>query len=165
MREQKLFEASPRLLQTLEAITSDFLLAKFVEVAEIEGFEFKVPHYSKYYMLEQIEENVPYREIIRKTINHLRVRLWCDEGIVFVYELKGERFIYLVEILPRRSEDKAVYLNLIKLHYYVGEEEPDREEMGYIRVGSDSIIGFMTDFQTSNLIDTLTRSKNWQIAL
>jgi len=32
MMEQKLFEVSPRLLQDLEAITSDFLLAKFLEV-------------------------------------------------------------------------------------------------------------------------------------
>jgi hypothetical protein len=154
------------LLETLSAITSDFLMAKFVEVAEVEGFEFKVPHYGKYYMLEKIDkENVPYIELIRKKINHLRVRLWCDEGIVFVYELKDEPFIYLVEILPRGCEDKAVYLNLIKLHYYVGEEEPDREEMGYIRVGSDSIIGFMTDFHASDLVDVLARFKNWRVSL
>jgi hypothetical protein len=139
MMEQKLFEASPKLLQTLEAITSDFLMAKFVEVAEVEGLEFKVPLYSKYYMLKQAEGTVPYD----KVLNSLRVRLYSDEGCVSVYGIKDEPFIYLVEVELRGRMGKGANLEMVKLHYYVGEDEPDREPLGYIRVGSDSIIGLI----------------------
>ncbi len=149
------------LLETLGAITSDFLMAKFVEVAEVEGFEFKVPLYSKYYMFKQAEEDVPFN----KLINHLRVWLHSDEGCVSVYELKDEPFIYLVEIELRGRIGKRVNLEMVRLRYYSGEEEPDREPLGYIRVGSDSIIGLMTDIQASELVDVLARFKNWRVRL
>jgi len=161
MMGQKLFEASPKLLQILEAITSDFLMAKFVEVAEVEGFEFKAPLYSKYYMFKQAEGTVPYD----KVLNSLRVRLYSDEGCVSVYELKDEPFIYLVELELRGRIGKRVDLEMVKLRYYVGEDEPDREPLGYIRVGSDSIIGLMTDIQASDLIDVLARRENWRLRL
>jgi hypothetical protein len=149
------------LLETLKAITSDFLLAKFVEVAEVEGFEFRVPLYSKYYVFKQAEGNVPFN----KLINHLRVWLYSDEGYVFVYELKDEPFIYLVEIELRRRTGGRVNLEMVRLRYYVGEEEPDRETLGYIRVGSDSIIGLMADRQACELVDVLARFKNWRVCL
>jgi hypothetical protein len=161
MMEPKLFEASPKLLQALEAITSDFLMAKFVEVAEVEGFEFRVPLYSKYYMFKKAEGNVPYA----KVLNFPRVQLYSDEGCVFVYGLRDEPFIYLVEIGPRGRMGKRVNLEMVELHYYVGEDEPDREPLGYISVGSDSIIGLMTDIQASDLIDVLARRENWRLRL
>ncbi|MFZ8863423.1 MAG: hypothetical protein ACO2PP_23360 [Thermocrinis sp.] len=149
------------LLETLEAITSEFLMAKFVEVADVEGFEFRVPLYSKYYEFKRAEEGVPFK----KLINHLRVRLYSDEGCVAVYGLKDEPFIYLVEIELRGRRGKRVNLEMVRLHYYVGEEEPDREPLGYIRVGSDSIIGLMADKQACELIDVLARFKNWRVCL
>ncbi len=150
------------LLETLGAITSDFLMAKFVEVAEVEGFVFKVPLYSKHYMFKKAEEDVSFN----KLINHLRVWLYSDEGCVSVYELKDEPFIYLVEIELRGSIGKRrVNLEMVRLRYYSGEEEPDREPLGYIRVGSDSIIGLMTDIQASELVDVLARFKNWRVRL
>jgi len=149
------------LLETLSAITSDFLMAKFVEVAEVEGFEFKVPLYSKYYMFKKAEENVPFN----KLINHLRVWLYSDEGCVSVYGIKDEPFIYLVEIELRGRMGKRVNLEMVRLRYYVGEEEPDREPLGYIRVGSDSIIGLMTGRQACDLVDVLARFKNWRVRL
>ncbi|MFZ8787873.1 hypothetical protein [Thermocrinis sp.] len=149
------------LLETLKAITSDFLMAKFVEVAEVEGFEFKVPLYSKYYEFKQTEERVPYD----KVLNSLRVRLYSDEGCVSVYGIKDEPFIYLVEVELRGRIGKRVNLEMVKLHYYVGEDEPDREPLGYIRVGSDSIIGLMTDRQACDLVDVLARFRNWMVCL
>jgi hypothetical protein len=149
------------LLETLGAITSDFLLAKFVEVVEVEGFEFRVPLYSKHYMFKQAEEGVPFN----KLINYLRVRLYSDEGCVSVYELKDEPFIYLVEIELRGRRGKRVNLEMVRLRYYFGEEEPDKEPLGYIRVGSDSIIGLMTNIQACDLVDVLARLKNWRVCL
>jgi hypothetical protein len=149
------------LLETLEAITSNFLMAKFVEVAEVEGFEFKVPLYSKYYEFKQTEERVPYD----KVLNSLRVWLYSDEGCVSVYEIKDEPFIYLVEIELRGRIGKRVNLEIVKLYYYVGKDEPDRKPLGYIRVGSDSIIGLMTDIQASKLVDVLARFRNWRVRL
>jgi hypothetical protein len=54
---------------------------------------------------------------------------------------------------------------MVRLRYYSGEGEPDREPLGYIRVGSDSIIGLMTDRQASDLIDVLVRRENWRLRL
>jgi len=70
------------LLETLEAITSDFLLAKFVEVAEVEGFEFRVPLYSKYYMFKQAEEGVPFNPPPQEVSIFYKVEMNC--GIIIL---------------------------------------------------------------------------------
>jgi len=149
------------LLETLSAITSDFLMAKFVEVAEVEGFEFVVPYYSKHkhYTFRITEKKVPPN----KLENFLRVRLYDGGWCVAVYELKDEPLIYLVEIWKNRG--KKTYLEMVRLHYYFGEDEPDKETLGYIKVGSGSVIGLMTEKQACELIDVLAKVKNWRVCL
>jgi len=143
--------------ETLEAITSGFLMAKFVEVAEAEGVELKVSYYSRYYTFRMADEKVRSN----KLINSLRVRLYCDEGVVAVYEIKDEP-VYLVEIWKDRGRN--TYLEMIRLHYYYGEDEPDKEPLGYISVDSHSIIGLMVKKDVCELIEVLIE-KGWKVDL
>jgi len=160
MMKQKLFEASPKLLQTLEVITSDFLMAKFVEVAKVEGFEFVLSYYSKpkHYTFRITETRVPSN----KLLNFLRVRLYHDRWCAAVYELKNEAFIYLVEIWKDRG--KRTDLEMVRLHYDFGENDPNKETLGCVRVGSYSIIGLMTEKQACELIEKLVR-EGWGASL
>ena len=70
----------------------------------------------------------------------------------------------MVEIELRGRRGKRVNLEMVRLRYYFGEEEPDKESLGYIRIGSDSIIGLMTDKQVCELIEKLVR-KGWRVGL
>jgi len=154
------------LIENLENIISGFSLAKFVETSKAEGFEFDVPYYKenysfkdKHYIFRLTDKKVPEN----KLINPLRVRLYHDEGCVAVYELTAEPLIYLVEIWKDRG--KRTDLEMIRLHYYsFGDEKPKEEPLGYVRVGSYSIIGLMAEKQACELIELLVK-KGWRVGL
>jgi hypothetical protein len=154
------------LIETLDALTSGFSLVKFVEVEKVEGIEFDVPYYKdnywfkdKFYTFRLTDKKVPENRLI----NPLRVRLYHDEGCVAVYELTAGPLIYLVEIWKDRG--KRTDLEMVKLHYYsFGDEKPKEEPLGYVRVGSYSIIGLMAEKQACELIELLVK-KGWRVGL
>jgi hypothetical protein len=140
-------------------LQSEYWSGLFVEAAEVEDVEFNI--FSSYYTFKQTVEDVRFN----KYINCLEVYLYSEKGEVFIYELKDEPFIYLVEILPREyRESKRFNLEAVKLYYYVGEEEPDKEFLGYVSVYSDSFIGVLSRERASELVESLVK-KLWRLRL
>lgn len=166
METMQVLKETKVLIETLEEITSGFTMAKFVKTSEVEGFEFDIPYFkenysfkNKYYTFRLTDKKVPES----KLINPLRVRVYHDEGYVAVYELTVEPLIYLVEIWKNRG--RKTYLEAVKLHYYsFGSEKPKEELLGYVKVGSHSIIGLMAERQACELIEMLIK-KGWKVRL
>jgi len=145
--------------QGLIKLLSSFETAGFVAVAEANGVELTVPYYTKPYAFRIVEGNVSEN----KVINYLRVRLINDKWHVAVYELKGEPLIYLIEAWKDRG--KKTFLEMLRLRYYsFGKETPDEELLGYIKVGSHSVIGLATEKQASLLIEKLIKD-GWRVDL
>jgi len=147
-------------------IVAEVLDAVLEPVSQADGFEFDVPyfkdHYSfkdTYYTFRLTDERV--RE--DKLINAERVRLCSDEGCVAVYELKTEPLIYLIEVWKDRG--KKTFLQAVKLRYYsFGSETPKEEPLGYVKVGSRSLIGLVAEKQACELIELLIKS-GWRVGL
>jgi hypothetical protein len=166
METMQALNGTKTLIETLEEITSGFTMAKFVETSKVEGVEFDIPYFKenysfkdKYYTFRLTDKQVSEN----KLINPLRVRVYHDEGYVAVYELTAEPLIYLVEIWTNRG--RKTYLEVVKLHYYsFGGEKPKEEILGYVKVGSHSIIGLMAERQACELIELLIK-KGWRVGL
>jgi hypothetical protein len=166
MKTMQALMGTKTLKEVLDVIASGFTMAKFKEVEQVEGFEFDIPYYKenysfkdKYYTFRLTDKQVPEN----KLINPLRVRLYHDEGCVAVYELTVEPLIYLVETWKDRG--RKTYLEMVKLHYYsFGNEKPKEEPLGYVKVGSYSIIGLMAEKQACELIELLVK-KDWRVGL
>ncbi len=150
-------------MKTLLETLSDLRL---VEVAGVSGVEFDIPyfknHYSfkdTFYVFRLTDKQVWEDELI----NAERVRLCSDERCVAVYELTAEPLIYLIETWKDRG--KKTYLEAVKLRYYdFGNEKPNEEHLGYIKVGSRSAIGLVAERQACELIELLVK-KDWRVDL
>lgn len=144
------------VVKPLEGLIPELAYYRFIPISEIAEYEFNV--YSSYYIFKQTEKEVPYN----KLTNRLKVRLYSEKGDVYVYDLKDKPSIYLVEVLPRGYEGKGVYFEVVELHYYTGEDEPEEEFCGYVSLSSNGFISLMSRRQASELIETLVR-KLWRV--
>jgi len=145
-------------VEQLEALIPELARFKFIPTSDAIDYEFNV--YSKYYIFKQTEGDVPFN----KEISCLKAVAWSDKGEVCVYELKNEPSIYLVEVLPRGYEGKGVYFEVVELHYYTGEDEPEEEFCGYVRLSSNGFISLMSRRRASELIEILVR-KLWMLSI
>ncbi len=147
------------LLETLSDL-------RLVKVAEVGGVEFDIPYFKNHYSFK--DTFYTFRLTDKKVredkfINAERVRLCSNEGCVAVYELTVEPLIYLIEIWKDRG--KKTYLETVKLRYYsFGDEKPNEEPLGYIKVGSRSAIGLLAERQACELIEGLVK-KGWRVDL
>ncbi len=151
-------------MKTLETLSD----LRLVKVAEVSGVEFDIPYFKNHYSFKDTfytfrltDNRLTVRE--DKLINAERVRLCSDEGCVAVYKLTVEPLIYLIEAWKDRG--KKTYLEAVKLRYYsFGNEKPNEEPLGYIKIGSRSAIGLLAERQACELIEMLVK-KDWRVDL
>jgi hypothetical protein len=131
-----------------------------IAVAGANGVKLTVPYYTKSYTFRPVDKDKVHES---KVINFLRVRLINERWHVAVYELKEEPLVYLIEMWKDRG--KKTFLEMLRLRYYsFGKETPDEELLGYIKVGSYSIISLITEKQASLLIEKLIKDC-WRVDL
>jgi len=141
-------------------------LDSFRAVSQADGFEVDIPHFRNHHAFKNIYYGFRLTDDkVRdeRLVNILRVRLYGDDGCVAVYELKTEPLVYLVEVWKDRG--KKTYLEIVKLRYYdFGSDEPQEEPMGYIKVGSHSVIGLISEKKACELIEKLIKH-GWRVGL
>lgn len=141
-------------------------LDSFREVSQVEGFRFDIPYFKNHYSFKDVQYGFRLTDGQVRSggfINYERVRLCSDGWCVAVYELTAEPLVYLIEAWKDRG--RKTFLQVVKLRYYnFGNEKPKEEPLGYIKVGSRSVIGLISEKEACELIEKLIR-QGWRVSL
>jgi hypothetical protein len=147
------------VLDTLALLTSDFITEKFRKADDLEGLEFSTFPIRRYFIFKPHHYGgITYAVEHRITL----IRYYDFSGVkVRISDIpEGNTDAFLVEVGDGSGDD--LYYELVELHYYTGEEEPDKEPLGYVRVRSNSYVGILGIKHTYDLIDALVRN-GWKV--
>jgi hypothetical protein len=154
-------EVLQNVIDTLALMTSNFITEKFCKADDLEGLEFSTFRVHRYFIFK------PYQGLVKRSYGEIdyavkhRITLIHNDGVVVkISDIPaGKTEAFLVEVGDKSGDD--VFYELVELHYYVDEEEPDKEPLGYVKLKSNSYVGILGIEHTYDLVDALV--SNWNV--